>query len=132
MTDPDVLTLTTIRSHGQYNTTVYNLDDRYRGVFGRRDVIFMNRQDLTARGLREGDVIDILGVGAGTGPDRKVSGFTAVEYDIPAGTIAAYYPETNPVIARSDIDPQSGTPAYKSAPVTVRLSQPGHHADPAG
>ena len=113
---PDVLVLTTLRSHDQYNTTIYGLDDRYRGVFGRRDVIFMNRQDLAARGLSDGDRIDVQG----DAPSGKtVKGFTAVAYDIPAGSVAGYYPEMNRIIALADYDHRSGTPAYKGVPVRV-------------
>ncbi|MDQ0390894.1 FdhF/YdeP family oxidoreductase [Labrys monachus] len=116
--DADALVLTTLRSHDQYNTTIYSLDDRYRGVFGRRDVIFMNMRDLAARGLVDGDRIDIVGIGDAS--DKAVSGFTAVAYDIPAGSIAGYYPEMNKVIALTDYDRRSGTPAYKGVPVKVR------------
>ena len=111
-----MLVLTTLRSHDQYNTTIYGLDDRYRGVFGRRDVIFMNRQDLAARGLSDGDRIDVQG-DARNG--KTVKGFTAVAYDIPAGSVAGYYPEMNRVIALADYDHRSGTPAYKGVPVRV-------------
>lgn len=113
------LVLTSIRSHDQYNTTVYGLDDRYRGVFGRRDVVFMNAEDMAARGLAEGDRIDIRSLWAGDAVERAVKGFTAVEYNIPRGSIAGYYPEMNAVIAIGDYDPQSGTPAYKGVPVAV-------------
>ena len=116
--DNDALVLTTLRSHDQYNTTIYGLDDRYRGVFGRRDVIFMNRLDLEARGLADGDLIDIESISASNA--RTVSGFTAVAYDIPAGSVAGYYPEMNKVIALADYDRKSGTPAYKGVPVTIR------------
>ena len=122
LNDPDALVLTTLRSHGQYNTTIYNLDDRYRGVFGRRDVIFMNKSDISVRGLSEGDRIDIFGIDPNSDVSRSVRGFTVVEYDIPEGTIAGYYPEMNRVIALSDCDLQSGTPAYKGAPVRVARS----------
>ena len=120
--DPDVLVLTTLRSHGQYNTTVYNMDDRYRGVFGRRDVIFMSEMDLKTRGLTDGDKIDITGVNVGQSTPQTVAAFTAVRYDIPVGTIAGYYPEMNKVIALTDLDVTSGTPAYKGVPVKVRRS----------
>lgn len=120
LSDPETLILTTLRSHGQYNTTIYNLDDRYRGVFGRRDVIFMSKADLASRGLSDGDRIDVIGIDLNSATKRSVSGFTAVEYDIPIGTIAGYYPEMNKVIALSDYDKQSGTPAYKGAPVRVQ------------
>jgi len=62
LAEPDALLLTTLRSHDQYNTTVYGLDDRYRGVFGRRDVVFVNAEDLAARALRDGDRIDLCGL----------------------------------------------------------------------
>ncbi len=117
--DPEVLTLTTLRSHGQYNTTVYNMNDRYRGVTGRRDIVFISRKDLDARGLSDGDKIDITGVSTSDSVVRTVSGFTAVEYDLPTGTIAGYYPEMNKVIALADIDKRSGTPAYKGVPVRI-------------
>jgi len=110
--------LTTLRSHDQYNTTVYGLDDRYRGVFGRRDVIFMNEADLEAHNLSDGDRIDVHAVTRG-GPARSVSGYTAVKYNIPKGSVAGYYPEMNAVVALDDFDRKSGTPAYKGVPVKV-------------
>jgi anaerobic selenocysteine-containing dehydrogenase len=120
--NPDALVLTTIRSHDQYNTTVYGLDDRYRGVFGRRDVIFMNKDDLAGRGLKDGDRIDIRGlVGAGEGT-HLVRGFTAVEYNIPKGSVAGYYPEMNAVVSLRHYDRISGTPSYKGVPVMVAAS----------
>ena len=123
LTSPDVLLLTTLRSHDQYNTTIYSLDDRYRGVFGRRDVIFMNIDDLAARSLADGDRLDVEGLRSADGTSgRTVTGFTAVAYDIPKGSVAGYYPEMNRVIALSDHDRKSGTPAYKGVPVTVRRS----------
>jgi molybdopterin-dependent oxidoreductase alpha subunit len=116
--EPDVLVLTTLRSHDQYNTTIYGLDDRYRGVFGRRDIIFMGKQDLAARGLFDGDLVDIENTDTSGG--KIVKGFTAVAYDIPPGSVAGYYPEMNRVIALADYDRKSGTPAYKGVPVRVR------------
>lgn len=121
--DPDVLVLMTIRSHDQYNTTVYGLDDRYRGVFGRRDVLFMNRDDLAARGLADGDRVDIESTPTGDGRSRIVKGFTAVEYDIPKGSVAGYYPEMNVVIAHDHYDRLSGTPAFKGVPVVIAAAR---------
>ena len=118
--DREALVLTTLRSHDQYNTTIYSLDDRYRGVFGRRDVIFMSEKDLQARGLADGDLIDIEAIAEGNG--RAVTGFTVVAYNIPPGSVAGYYPEMNQVIALADYDKRSGTPAYKGVPVRVRRS----------
>jgi anaerobic selenocysteine-containing dehydrogenase len=117
-----VLTLTTLRSHDQYNTTVYGLDDRYRGVFGRRDVLFINDAELARRGLQEGDVVDVCTAGAHAHSDREVSGLMLVRYDLPDGCCAAYYPETQPLIALEHVDPDSLTPAYKSVPVSLRRS----------
>lgn len=112
------LVLTTVRSHDQYNTTIYSLNDRYRGISGRRDVIFMHADDLAARGLKHGDRIVVETAKADR--TRSVSGFTAVAYPIARGTVAMYYPEGNGLIGLDDHDPQSGTPSYKSVPVTVR------------
>ncbi|MGA0601103.1 FdhF/YdeP family oxidoreductase [Caulobacter sp. KR2-114] len=126
--DPDaaggpVLILTTVRSHDQYNTTIYGLDDRYRGVTGRRDVIFFNAHDLQAAGLAHGDVVDVETVPERPGePVRALRGYTAVAYEIARGSAAAYYPEANVLVALEQYDTVSGTPSYKSAPVTVRRS----------
>jgi anaerobic selenocysteine-containing dehydrogenase len=111
------LMLTTIRSHDQYNTTVYGLDDRYRGVFGRRDVVFMNKADLAERGLQDGDLIDLTATLSSE--PRKASKFTVVEYNIPRGSVAGYYPELNVVVTLEHYDRLSGTPSYKSVPVIV-------------
>lgn len=118
----DVLVLTTLRSHDQYNTTVYGLDDRYRGVFGRRDVVFLNAQDIAARGLAAGDVVDIAAVpraGEAPLPGAVLRGVTIVEYAIPPGSAGAYYPEANVLVPLSHYDRQSGTPSYKSVPVRI-------------
>ncbi|WP_377298691.1 FdhF/YdeP family oxidoreductase [Rhizobium sp. SGZ-381] len=120
----DALVLTTLRAHDQYNTTIYGMDDRYRGVFGRRDIVFMNAEDLAERGLTEGDRIDVRSLVSGDGRARGVEGYTAVAYDLPRGTIAGYYPEMNAVIAMTDHDKRSGTPAYKGVPVKVSASNP--------
>ncbi len=120
--DADVLTLTTLRAHDQYNTTIYGLNDRYRGVFGRRDVLFMNEKDLAVRELAHGDVVEVEAVPyAGEAPDtRRVIALTAVAYEIPRGSAAAYYPEANVLVPLAHHDPKSGTPSYKSVPVRVR------------
>jgi molybdopterin-dependent oxidoreductase alpha subunit len=115
--NPRALMLTTIRSHDQYNTTVYGLDDRYRGVFGRRDVVFMNKTDLADRGLRDGDLIDLTATLSRE--PRTARKFTVVEYNIPKGSVAGYYPELNVVITLEHHDRLSGTPSYKSVPVIV-------------
>ncbi|MDD1450738.1 FdhF/YdeP family oxidoreductase [Sphingomonas sp. H160509] len=118
--DPTVLRLTTLRAHDQYNTTVYSLDDRYRGVFGRRDILFINERDMARLGHKEGDVVDIATALQFARPDRVVQKLMLVRYALPDGCVASYYPETQPLIALEDHDPQSFTPSYKSIPVTVR------------
>jgi molybdopterin-dependent oxidoreductase alpha subunit len=125
LSDPDLLTLTTIRSHDQYNTTIYGMDDRYRGVFGRRDVIFLNIDDLASRGLADGDILDVEAArNAAEIDDRRrlVRRLTAVAYDIPRGSAAGYYPEMNGLIALSHYDRRSGTPGFKSIPIRIRLA----------
>lgn len=117
----DVLRLVTIRSHDQYNTTIYAMDDRYRGVFGRRDVLFMNEADLAARGLEHGDLVDIETITSGR--PLRFEKITAIEYDISAGSVAAYYPEANKLVPLDYIDEDSGTPSYKSVPVRVVRSE---------
>jgi molybdopterin-dependent oxidoreductase alpha subunit len=125
--DTGVLTLATLRSHDQYNTTIYGFDDRYRGIFGRRDVVFLNAEDLAAQGLAAGDRVDLVAVPApGEAPDpgAVLRDLTAVAYDIPRGSAGAYYPEANVLIPLAHRDPQSGTPSYKSVPIRLRRSTP--------
>ncbi|WP_025126712.1 FdhF/YdeP family oxidoreductase [Pseudomonas sp. PH1b] len=113
----EVLRLITLRSHDQYNTTIYALDDRYRGVFGRRDVLFISQADLDARGLAHGDLVDIETV---IGERRlRYERITAIEYKIAPGTVGAYYPEANCLVPLDYLDVDSGTPSYKSVPVRV-------------
>ena len=117
--DPAMLRLATLRSHDQYNTTIYGLDDRYRGVFGGRMVVFMNQADMRERGIAEGDPVEIESL-AEDGKRRIVGGFWAKPHNIPRGSIGAYYPETNPLLPLAYHDIKSGTPAAKSIPVLVR------------
>jgi anaerobic selenocysteine-containing dehydrogenase len=111
--DEDTLVCATLRSHDQYNTTIYGYDDRYRGVKGRRDVVFANASDLAARGLKSGDLVDIVAGG------RRLPGQMVVEHAISKGTIAIYYPESNVLMSADAYDPESGVPAYKSIPVRL-------------
>jgi molybdopterin-dependent oxidoreductase alpha subunit len=122
--DREVLTLTTIRSHDQYNTTIYGMNDRYRGITGRRDVVFVNQKDLSRRGLKHGDRIDITVVShkEAAGPERTMRGLTAVAYNIAEGSVAAYYPEANVLVAFDHYDAKSGTPSFKSTPVFLRAA----------
>jgi len=117
--DGDVVRLTTIRSHDQYNTTIYGYDDRYRGVFGRRDVVFMNAADMAARGIAAGDRIMVRTAFAG-GRERVLDNVIAVAHDIARGSVATYYPEGNCLVPLDYHDPASGTPSYKSVPVRIQ------------
>jgi molybdopterin-dependent oxidoreductase alpha subunit len=109
------LLLTTVRSHDQYNTTIYGLNDRYRGISGRRDILFANGEDIAALGLAHGDRVDVE-----SEPGRVLAGLTIVEHAISRGSLATYFPEANGLVPLDRHDPKSGTPAYKSIPVIVR------------
>ena len=113
---PGVFTLTTIRSHDQYNTTIYGFNDRYRGVFSRRDVVFVNADDIAEMGLQAGAQVDVVAV---SDPGRRLDGVFMVAKDLPRGSAAAYYPEANPLCGLEERDARSGTPAYKSIPVRI-------------
>jgi molybdopterin-dependent oxidoreductase alpha subunit len=116
--DRPVFTLATTRSHDQYNTTVYGLDDRYRGVFGERRVLFIAAEDIAALGMRAGDWVDLESLSE-DGVRRQAKRFLLVEYAIPRGCLAAYYPETNPLVPLSSYADESRTPTSKSVPVIV-------------
>jgi formate dehydrogenase major subunit len=118
--NPAALQLTTIRSHDQYNTTIYGIDDRYRGVFGGRMVVFMNKDDMADRQIEPESFVELESVTNGGDVRRTVGGFKVRPYSIPRGSIAAYYPETNGLLPLSYHDKRSKTPSAKSIPVVVR------------
>ena len=113
-----MLTLQTLRSHDQYNTSIYGMDDRYRGVYGERRVVFANSDDMEKQHLKDGDIVEITSVFK-DGIERSVSNFKVISYQIPTGCIAAYYPETNPLVPLDSIADDCGTPTYKSIPVKL-------------
>jgi molybdopterin-dependent oxidoreductase alpha subunit len=117
-----LMTLMTTRSHDQYNTTIYGLDDRYRGVYGQRRVLFVNREDIDMLGFEPGERVDITSVWD-DGVARRVDGFLLVEYDIPRGCLGAYYPETNPLVPLESVADGAGTPTSKSIPVLLTASE---------
>jgi molybdopterin-dependent oxidoreductase alpha subunit len=119
----ETLQLMTIRSHDQYNTTIYGLDDRYRGVRGLRRVCFVSSADLQRLELRAGNLVDLISVWHDG--ERVAVGFTLVEYDIPPGCLASYYPETNALVPLDHVAERAGTPASKSIPVRLRTSVAG-------
>ena len=118
LTKNSVLTLQTLRSHDQYNTTIYGMDDRYRGVYGERKVIFMNAEDINKHSLTNGDYVKITTV-SNDGIERSISNFKIIEYQIPSSCVAAYYPETNPLVPLESIADDCGTPTYKSIAVSI-------------
>ncbi|MYN28535.1 FdhF/YdeP family oxidoreductase [Duganella levis] len=113
-----LMVMMTTRSHDQYNTTIYALDDRYRGVFGMRRVIFINQADIDMLGMKAGDWVDVQSVWD-DGIERRADGFMLVAYDIPRGCIGAYYPETNPLVPLASVADGAGTPTSKSIPVLL-------------
>jgi formate dehydrogenase major subunit len=108
-----------MRSHDQYNTTLYSLSDRYRGVFGQRMVVFINQAEMDRRGLIAGEHVTLETLST-DGAHRAVEGFKVVPYLLPDGCCGAYYPEANPLVPLYARDPQSGTPSYKSVPIRIR------------
>ncbi|KQP37412.1 FdhF/YdeP family oxidoreductase [Pseudorhodoferax sp. Leaf274] len=116
--DAGVLRLMTLRSDDQFNTTIYSLDDRFRNVWGSRMVLLMHPADMAARGLAKGDAVLVHGVAA-DGHVRRLSGLCALPYDLPAGSVAGYFPECNPLVPLAHHAVGSHVPAAKSIPVRV-------------
>lgn len=115
------LVLTTLRSHDQYNTTLYGLNDRYRGVTGRRDVLFINAEEAEKRQLRVGDRVDLMALDPDGNPtSRQMKNLTIVIIDMAAGSVGAYYPEANVMVPLDSHDTKSGIPAYKSIPISMK------------
>ncbi|KJL41521.1 MULTISPECIES: FdhF/YdeP family oxidoreductase [Microbacterium] len=118
------LLLQTLRSHDQYNTTIYGKDDRYRGIHGGRRVVLVNAKDIVSLGFTENDVIDLVSEWTrpdGTIEERRAEEFRIVAYRTPRGNAAAYYPETNVLVPLDSVADVSGTPTSKS--VIVRLER---------
>lgn len=118
---PGRLVLQTLRSHDQYNTTIYGLSDRYRGVEGGRRVVFVNPADIASFGLTAGDRVDLVSeFPAGDGmQERRAKDFRVVPYSTPVGNAAAYYPETNALVPLDHVAARSNTPVSKA--VVIRL-----------
>ncbi|TAK11433.1 MAG: FdhF/YdeP family oxidoreductase [Acidobacteria bacterium] len=112
--------LMTVRTHDQFNTVVYGMDDRYRGVKNDRRVVFINRDDMRDAGFTEGQKVNLTS--HFDGRERQVRDFSLVGYDIPRGCLAAYFPETNPLVALESVADGSNTPASKSVVVTLQVS----------
>ena len=120
--EEDEFLLMTIRSHDQFNTTIYGLDDRYRGVYNERRVLFINKNDMESHRLQSRDLVDVIST-----YDDKVRiarKFHVIPYDIPMGNLAGYFPELNPVVPINHVAVQSQTPISKSIKVKISVHSP--------
>ena len=118
--DAGDLMMMTIRSHDQFNTTIYGLNDRYRGIYNERRIIFMNQKDMNEKNIAEKEVVDIYNHHGGI--ERVAHKFIAVAYPIPAGCCATYYPETNVLVPIDSVADVSNTPTSKQIIVQVKKS----------
>lgn len=116
--EKDELMMMTIRSHDQFNTTIYGLDDRYRGIYGIRTVVLMNKEDIQKLGLDSSKSVTLYNKYEGV--HREVKGLTLVPYDIPVSCVATYFPECNPLIPLSQTANKSNTPASKSVKIKIK------------
>ena len=114
----DELVMMTIRSHDQFNTTIYGLDDRYRGIYNERRVIMMNQADMNDRQLEQGDVVDIYN--DTDGKERIAHKFIVVPYPVPKGCTATYFPETNVLVPISSVAEKSNTPVSKAVVIKLK------------
>ncbi|HEV7397152.1 MAG TPA: FdhF/YdeP family oxidoreductase [Pyrinomonadaceae bacterium] len=117
---PGELLMMTIRSHDQFNTTIYGLDDRYRGIRNGRRVVLLNKEDILAAGVQEGDQVDLIS--HFNGEKRTARQFQVVPYDIPRQCAATYFPEANVLVAIGSVAEKSNTPASKSVVITIERS----------
>lgn len=122
LTKNPIFVLQTLRSHDQYNTTIYGFSDRYRGLSGDRNIILLNEVDISALGLSSGDKVDIEALW-GDEVIRQVTNFTLIAYDIPCGNAAAYYPETNPLVALANHGDYTFTPNSKSIAIVITAAK---------
>jgi molybdopterin-dependent oxidoreductase alpha subunit len=118
---PGRLRMMTIRSHDQYNTTIYGLDDRYRGIHQERRVVFVNPDDVTALGLVARQVVDLIS--EWDDGERVAERFIVVPFDLPRGCAASYFPEANPLVPAGSVADRSNTPTSKSITIRIRPRQ---------
>jgi molybdopterin-dependent oxidoreductase alpha subunit len=119
LTDKEYLMMT-IRSHDQFNTTIYGLNDRYRGIYNERRVVLMNEKDIKKAGLKAGTVVDLYNFYGGV--EREAPRFIVVPYSIPERCIATYFPETNTLVPINSFADRSMTPTSKTVVVEIRKS----------
>lgn len=116
------LMMMTIRSHDQFNTTIYGLDDRYRGVLNERRVIFMNEEDVAERGLKRGDLVDLYNYHGGV--EREAHGFIVIPFSIPRQCTATYFPEANVLVPIDSVAEKSNTPTSKLVIIKIKKGSP--------
>lgn len=114
----DELMMMSIRSHDQFNTTIYGLNDRYRGIYNERRLIFMNADDIQYHGLEQYDIVDLYSHYKGV--ERKAEKFIVVAYDIPTKCVATYFPESNPLVPLDSVAEKSNTPTSKSVIINLK------------
>jgi anaerobic selenocysteine-containing dehydrogenase len=114
----DELMMMTIRSHDQFNTTIYGLNDRYRGIYNERRIILMNQKDMNDRDLKSGDAVDIYNYHSGI--ERVASHFIVVPFSIPQSCVATYFPETNVLVPIDSVADKSNTPTSKMIIIKVK------------
>ncbi len=110
----------TMRSHDQFNTSIYGLDDRYRGIYGGRRVVLLNEQDIRSADLTAGQTVDLTS--HFEGEERVARDFVVVPYSIPRRCAATYFPETNVLVPVRSVAEKSNTPASKSVVISIRPS----------
>jgi anaerobic selenocysteine-containing dehydrogenase len=115
---PDQFLMMTMRSHDQFNTSIYGLDDRYRGIYNGRRVVFLNREDIDAANLAAGQTVDLIS--HFEGEERVARQFVVVPYSIPRRCAATYFPETNVLVAVGSVADKSNTPVSKSVVISIR------------
>lgn len=118
--EPDQFLMMTIRTHDQFNTSIYGLDDRYRGVYNGRRVVFLNVDDMREAGLEKGQLVDLFS--HFEGEERVARRFTVVPYSIPRRSAATYFPETNVLVPVRSVADKSNTPVSKSVVISIRPS----------
>jgi anaerobic selenocysteine-containing dehydrogenase len=119
--------LQTIRSHDQFNTTIYGMDDRYRGIENARRIVFVNPEDLRERGIAPCSLVDLIGI---WGDERRLAkGFMAIPYEMPRASAAAYFPEANVLVPVGSQAEGSGTPTSKAIEIEIVKSAVGEGSD---
>jgi anaerobic selenocysteine-containing dehydrogenase len=119
---PDEYMMTSVRSHDQFNTTIYGMEDRYRGIHNERRVIFMNRKDIQNAGFADGEKVDLYNYHGGI--ERVARLFVVVPYNIPERNTATYYPETNVLIPIDSVAEKSNTPTSKLIFIKIKKHDP--------